>query len=124
MKKARIIYFSLVCIVILLGLISRQLSFVPLFMGDLLWAVMIFFIIRFIFLDADVKSIVLISLMLCYAVEISQLYQADWINAIRKTLPGRLILGQGFLWTDILSYTVGIMLVSILEQLIYKRRLN
>lgn len=116
MKKKRVVYFSLVCIVILLGLISRQLSFVPLFMGDLLWAVMMFFIVRFIFPERAPMLIVFISLTLCYAVEISQLYQAEWINSIRQTLPGRLILGQGFLWSDIVSYTLGILLALFFEQ--------
>ena len=116
MKKKRVVYFSLVCVVILLGLISRQLSFVPLFMGDLLWAVMMFFIVRFIFPERAPMLIVFISLTLCYAVEISQLYQAEWINSIRQTLPGRLILGQGFLWSDIVSYTLGILLALFFEQ--------
>jgi len=116
MKKKRVVYFSLVCVVILLGLISRQLSFVPLFIGDLLWAVMMFFIVRFIFPERAPMLIVFISLTLCYAVEISQLYQAEWINSIRQTLPGRLILGQGFLWSDIVSYTLGILLALFFEQ--------
>ena len=116
MKKKRVVYFSLVCVVILLGLISRQLSFVPLFIGDLLWAVMMFFIVRFIFPERAPMLIVFISLILCYAVEISQLYQAEWINSIRQTLPGRLILGQGFLWSDIVSYTLGILLALFFEQ--------
>ena len=116
MKKKRVVYFSLVCIVILLGLISRQLSFVPLFMGDLLWAVMMFFIVRFIFPERAPMLIVFISLTLCYAVEVSQLYQSEWINSIRQTLPGRLILGQGFLWSDIVSYTLGILLALFFEQ--------
>ncbi len=116
MKKKRVVYFSLVCIVILLGLISRQLSFVPLFIGDLLWAVMMFFIVRVIFPERAPILIVFMSLILCYAVEISQLYQAEWINSIRQTLPGRLILGQGFLWTDIVSYTIGILLALFFEQ--------
>jgi hypothetical protein len=116
MKKGRKIYFVLTCCVILLGLISRQISFVPLFIGDILWAIMIFFIIRFIFIDTDIRVIGLISLMLCYMVEISQLYQAEWINNIRKTLPGKLILGQGFLWSDIFSYTVGIIIGTCFEK--------
>lgn len=116
MKKKRVVYFTLVCVVILLGLISRQLSFVPLFTGDLLWAVMMFFIVRVIFPKRAPMLIVFISLILCYAVEVSQLYQAEWINTIRQTLPGRLILGQGFLWSDIVSYTLGILLALFFEQ--------
>ena len=124
MKKARIVYFTIICCIILLGLISRRISFVPLFIGDMLWAIMMFFIIRFIFIDADIKIIVLISLMVCYTVEISQLYQEEWINNIRKTIPGRLILGQGFLWSDIVSYTVGIVFATFFELTKYNHTVN
>lgn len=124
MNKTRVIYFLLICCIIILGLISREISFVPLFIGDMLWAIMIFLMIRFIFIDTDIKVIVLVSLMVCYMVEISQLYQAEWINNIRKTVPGRLILGQGFLWSDILSYTGGIIIAAFFEWAKQKRRLN
>jgi len=124
MKKARIVYFIMICCIILLGLISRQISFVPLFIGDILWAIMIFYIIRFIFIDTDIKVIFLVSLMLCYMVEISQLYQEEWINNIRKTIPGRLILGQGFLWSDIISYTFGISFATFFEIAKHKLIIN
>jgi hypothetical protein len=54
-------------------------------------------------------------------VEISQLYQAEWFNAIRITMPGRLILGQGFLWSDIISYTIGISIAAFIESFKFKR---
>lgn len=124
MNKQRKVYFILVSAVIILGLISRQISFVPLFVGDMLWAIMMFFIIRFIFIKADIRVIFLISLMTCYMVEISQLYRADWINNIRKTIIGRLILGQGFLWSDIISYTIGISVVTFFELIKLKRKVK
>lgn len=114
-KKIRIIYILLICGIILLGLISRHISFVPFFIGDILWAIMIFLVIRAIFIKADIRVVFLISLMLCYMVEVSQLYQAEWINNIRKTTLGRLVLGQGFLWSDIISYTLGITIVTFFE---------
>ncbi|WP_379134752.1 DUF2809 domain-containing protein [Paenibacillus sp. sgz500958] len=33
----------------------------------------------------------------------------EWINSIRATFPGGLILGHGFLWSDLLRYAVGII---------------
>jgi len=48
-------------------------------------------------------------------VEISQLYQVEWLNNIRSTTLGRLVLGQGFLWSDIISYTVGITIATFLK---------
>ena len=40
-------------------------------------------------------------------VELSQIYQAEWINAIRDTRIGGLILGFGFKGSDLLCYTLG-----------------
>lgn len=116
MKNRRVRYFVLICVIILLGLISREISFIPLFVGDVLWAIMIFFLIQFIFIDINIKVLLLVSLMICYMVEISQLYQVEWLNNIRNTTLGRLVLGQGFLWSDIISYTVGITIVTFLNR--------
>ena len=46
--------------------------------------------------------------MLSFAVEFSQLYQAGWINAVRETHLGALVLGRGFLWSDLACYTAGV----------------
>ena len=53
-------------------------------------------------------------LYLCFLLEFSQLYQVKWINNIRKTGPGKLVLGQGFLWSDLLAYSLGILVLSCL----------
>jgi len=112
MINDRIKYFTLTGWTIFLGLLSRKIAFVPAYVGDALWAIMVYFIIRFIWTRGEIKASAIVGLLLCYLVEVGQLYQADWIIGIRTTLPGRLLLGQGFLWSDILAYTVGILLVS------------
>lgn len=121
MRSRRVQYFMLICVIIILGLVSREISFVPLFIGDVLWGIMIFFIIQFLFIDIDIKALFLASLMICYMVEISQLYQVEWLNKIRMTTPGRLVLGQGFLWSDIISYTVGIASATFIKMVRLKQ---
>jgi hypothetical protein len=54
-----------------------------------------------------------ISLGLAFLVEISQLYHAPWIDSIRQTTLGALVLGFGFLWTDLVCYSVGIATGSL-----------
>lgn len=66
------------------------------------------------------KGVFLISLLFCYFIEVSQLYQASWINNLRNTTIGGLILGHGFLWSDILAYTFGVTIATIFELLKYK----
>lgn len=56
-----------------------------------------------------------ISLVLAFAVEVSQLYHAPWIDGIRSTTLGGLVLGFGFLWSDLVCYLVGIAAGSLAE---------
>jgi hypothetical protein len=119
-SKLRIIYGCLIVVTIIAGLLSRHFAFIPLFTGDILWALMVYFIVRFLFVNRPVKFIVITSLLFCYLIEFSQLYKASWINALRHTLFGRLVLGEGFLWSDLLCYTVGVALGILIEGYVNK----
>lgn len=110
MASKRVIYFILIGIIIVLGLLSRKFSIIPLWVGDVLWATMIYFMLRFFLFSAAIPKIVLISLIISYAIEFSQLYKAEWIDSLRHTFPGRMILGETFFWGDLVSYTAGIFI--------------
>lgn len=118
----RLTNLFIIIVIISLGLLSRLINAVPLYVGDMLWAVMIYFIIKIIWYNLHPYRAGAIGLIICYSVEFSQLYQAEWINQIRATLPGRLILGRGFLWSDILAYTVGIAIVVLLDRIYLRKR--
>jgi hypothetical protein len=66
------------------------------------------------------KQIAFFSLLFCYAIEVSQLYQAPWINAIRNTTLGALVLGSGFLWSDLLAYALGVGMAFLIEKFVFK----
>ncbi len=117
MLKRRFSFFVLIIFTIIIGLLSRQIKGVPLFIGDVLWALMVYFIARFLFIKKQVKIIVIGSLLFCYAIEFSQLYKAPWIDSLRHTLFGRLVLGDTFLWGDLLSYTVGVAIGVTVDRL-------
>lgn len=108
MTKPRLTYFILIILTIILGLLSRHIAGVPLFIGDILWATMVYWIMRFLFITKSIQFSVIASLLFSYAIEFSQLYQAPWINNIRHTVIGGLVLGETFSWGDMLSYTVGV----------------
>lgn len=125
--KARIFYISFIVLVIVLGMSSRQFPEVlPVFIvehaGDVCWASMVYFGFRFIYLDKSLLFAVVMSLLFCYAIEFSQLYQAVWINEIRKTFVGALVLGQGFLKLDLIRYGIGILLAVAIDLYGYRRR--
>ncbi|SFL43243.1 Protein of unknown function [Paenibacillus sp. 1_12] len=124
--KARFFYISSILIVILLGMGSRQFpealpAFIVEHAGDVCWASMIYFGFRFLFIDKPLLLAVTISLLFCFAIEFSQLYQAVWINEIRHTFVGALILGQGFLKLDLLRYAVGVLLAVWIDYYGYRR---
>jgi len=121
MLKTRLTWFILVIITIILGLLSRHITGIPLFIGDILWATMIYFGFRLLFIYKSIKFIVIASLLFCYAIEFSQLYQAPWINNIRHTVIGGLVLGEVFLWGDMLSYTIGVAIGVMVERFLLKR---
>ena len=111
LKGKRIIYALLVIVVIALGILSRKVTVIPLIVGDVLYAVMMFLLIKFLLIELRSWKVALISLSICYFIEISQLYQAPWINQIRNTTICALVLGHGFLWSDMIAYTIGTAIV-------------
>ncbi|AOT72967.1 DUF2809 domain-containing protein [Geosporobacter ferrireducens] len=122
-KRNRFIYSIFVLAVILLGLGSRMNAFflprwVNLYAGDVLWALMIFLITGVLFNKKSTYEIAGIAISYAYLTEISQLYQAPWINTLRKTVIGGLVLGFGFLWSDLLAYTIGVAIGVLLEKFI------
>lgn len=111
-KRNRFLYLVMIVVVIILGLGSRKLvsvlpAFLNIYLGDALWALMIFLGFGFIFRDLRTKIIALIGISFCYLIELSQLYNANWIESIRKTTLGGLILGFVFSWSDLLAYAIG-----------------
>ena len=56
-----------------------------------------------------------LAMIFSVAIELSQLYHAPWIDSIRHTTLGGLILGFGFLWSDLACYAVGVGLGVVIE---------
>jgi Protein of unknown function (DUF2809) len=110
-----------------IGLASRRFSapdsFIYTHVGDALWAMMIYFGFRFLNLKQAYKTTAWIAITFCFLIEISQLYQAEWLNAIRRTTLGGLILGFGFLWSDLLGYCVGVFLAGLFDYFLLKNKL-
>ena len=120
--KQKIIYSILIILTIGSGLLARHSKHwlpdsVNLYLGDILYAIMMYFIVAFIAYKKAVSVKMIITVIICYCIEISQLYQSEWITSVRATLPGRLVLGSGFLWTDLLAYAVGAAAACMVDKL-------
>ncbi|QFK71929.1 DUF2809 domain-containing protein [Pradoshia sp. D12] len=119
---SRFFYLTAIILCIILGLASRLYSsmlhpFLAQHAGDALWAMMVYFGFRFLFVQKKPFLAFGFSVLFSFGIEFSQLYQAAWINQIRNTTIGALILGKGFLWIDLLRYTLGIMMAVIIDWL-------
>ena len=64
----------------------------------------------------DPRNASSLAFLLTCILEFLQLWQAPWIVALRRTLPGRLILGTHFSWLDFPPYAVGGLLAWLLLQ--------
>ena len=125
-KRNRLLYAMFTIVVIILGLSSRKFAFalpdlLNEYLGDALWALMIFTGFGFLFPKIETKKLAFISLIFCYGIEISQLYHAEWIDSIRATTLGGLVLGYGFLWSDLVAYTIGVGVGMLGEFMLRKK---
>ena len=122
-KRNGFTYIILVIIVMILGLSTRYFkahlpNLINLYLGDILWALMIFFMIGFLFRSKETRWIGALAFLFSFGIEISQLYHSQWIDDIRNTRLGGLVLGYGFLWSDLVSYSIGIGLGIFIERFI------
>lgn len=105
-----------------LGIGSRRFGpqlprFLAEYSGDTLWALAAFLGVGILLPRATTARVALLAMGVSVAVEVSQLYHAPWIDAVRGTTPGALLLGHGFLWSDLVCYAAGVALGVIIERL-------
>lgn len=116
-----------IIIVIILGLASRRYgellpAWLGAYSGDVLWGLMVYFIVGFLLPKHKIFYITLIAIIFSTLIEISQLYHAPWIDVIRSNRLGGLILGYGFLWSDIVCYAFGITVGAAIEFVFYRKK--
>ena len=112
--KRRSAYAGLLPLLIVAGLASRRVEWFPSSLGDALWAATLFCVLRIVWPRLALVWVTLISLAISFAVEFSQLLRFPWLVSLRSTLPGHLLLGQGFLWSDLVAYALGLLLMYAL----------
>ena len=114
----RILYIIAILFLILIGLSSRKISMIPEETGDGLWAMALFCFLRFLFINQELERIAIATLAISFAVEFSQLIRWEWLVAFRSTFIGHMLLGQGFVWWDLLAYIIGVLLAYLIARLL------
>ncbi len=100
------------CLVtVALGLASRLHGappFVVAYVGDALYAVLIYWIVAIVRPRWAPAPIATAAWVLCAAVEASQAWHPAWLDALRAHRLAALVLGRGFVWADLVCYAVGV----------------
>ena len=117
------LYAFLAAACIGLGLASRAFrADLPMFFGeyggDTIWAMMVYFLFAVLLARKPVWLVSLCALAFSYGIEFSQMVHAPWIDSVRATTLGGLVLGQGFLVSDLICYAAGILIALLIDTLI------
>ncbi|MCC6127103.1 MAG: DUF2809 domain-containing protein [Pirellulales bacterium] len=120
MWKIRLLYSLFVPVVIGAAFFTRSGSplappFVAEYGGDTLWALMVFMVVRLIAPRWPIWNAAASALCISYLCEIGQLHHAPWIDAIRGYRLGAILLGDCFVWSDLVCYTVGVLVGASAE---------
>ena len=112
-SRPPLIQIASITLVCVLGIGSRRYAhplpgFIATYAGDTLWALAAFLGIGLLLPRTSIRTIALLAIAFSVLIEVSQLYHAPWIDSIRQTTLGGLILGFGFLWSDLACYATGV----------------
>ena len=119
MRSRRFLAVAIV-VTVAVGMASRKvLGLFPVLLGkypgDALWALVVYWAVAWLMPGASIKKVAFLALAVSYTDELSQLYQAPWLNTIRGTTLGHLVLGSTFSWFDMLAYTIGVAAGATVE---------
>ena len=120
-------YILLALLFMVVGYTSRQYypntgTFTHDYVGDAIWAGMIYWGFRMIQSNSTCLKSAIYAIIFCFGIEFLQLYHAPWLESLRHTKLGGLILGFEFLGSDLVSYTIGVLIAFIINnQLITKK---
>lgn len=108
--------------IVLLGLLSRMPALhLPPAWGDVLWACMLYALLGLIAPQSRMARSAMLAWGLCILVECSQLLHTPWLDALRATALGHLLLGSTFVAGDLLCYTLGVACMYAVERWIRRR---
>lgn len=109
LRTPRVAWMSAAVLTIAAGLASRgPLSpWLPSAAGDTLYATLIYCLAGVCFPTWTPVRRGGSALLFCVAIEISQAFHPPWLDALRAHRLAALVLGRGFLWSDLGWYAVG-----------------
>lgn len=123
--KKRIPYLLSCLVLIALGIALRTFTaslpmLIANYLPDVVWACALYCFIGMVLAKSPLWHGP-IALVIAFAIEFLQRYQATWIVNLRSSIIGQYLLGTGFLWSDLICYAVGIAVCFAVDFLLWKR---
>ena len=120
MSRSRLHVTAVAAALVLAGLASRrwpalQPPWVVAYAGDVLWAMLVFTLVAGLVPRCTTARVAATAASIALITEGSQLVHAPWLDAIRMTRIGALALGQGFLWSDVACYGLGVSAAAVVD---------
>lgn len=88
-------------------LLSPNLEWLRNWLGNLAYESFWILLIMFLVPRVSFTKVAIGVCLSSFAIEWLQLWHPVWLQAIRATLPGRLVLGNSFFWADFPQYVIG-----------------
>jgi len=120
--RRTVVFVTLAALVVPLGLATRSYPHVlpeslGKYPGDALWALVVFLVTAAVMRASSTTRTAAVALAIAFVVEFGQIYHAPWIDSVRDTTLGRLVLGAHFDAMDLLAYTVGVLVGVALDRM-------
>jgi len=93
-------------------------AFVLAYVGDALYAVLVWWLVAWVAPRASSLRLSLGAYGWCAAVEVSQALHPPWLDELRSRSLVALVLGRGFLASDLVCYAVGVGVAAGLDRLV------
>lgn len=117
--RSRVARLLGIIFIIALGLGSRRFTLFPAsfgkYPGNVLWALLVLVGLGFIFVTSHPAKLALVALLISYAVEFGKFYHGAWLEALRNSVLGHLVLGYAFSAANLLCYTIGVVLGFVID---------
>lgn len=116
----RLVYGGAAALTIAVGLASRRVTWLfpaalGKYPGDALYAVLAYWLLAMALPRLHPVRTAGLCTLFCFAIEAGQLWHPPWLDAIRATMLGHLVLGSSFAAGDLLAYAVGACAAAAIE---------
>ncbi|MFA7244757.1 MAG: DUF2809 domain-containing protein [Candidatus Magasanikbacteria bacterium] len=119
-------YFSLTIFIFLIEILIALFvhdNFIRPYLGDMLVVVLIYCFLKS-FLKFSVLNIAIFVLSFSFTIEFFQYINIIKVLNLEKSKIAQTVLGTSFSYIDLLTYTIGITIVIIIEKYWFKKEIN